>query len=111
MFLGMDSLYLHRTKVECYEQSIKCVDDNGEPIFLQGKKKATSVRKVTTMQAKCSHRKGYMLFAVHISSDKGKEVEDMDVLSRYLVLQQFRDVFLEHITKFPPHKEVEFSIT
>jgi len=31
-------------------------------------------------------------------------------LRRYLVLQQFKDVFLEDITKFPSHKEVHFYI-
>jgi len=62
------------------------VDDNGEPRVLQGNKKATSVRMVTTMQAKCSCKKGCVLFAVHISIDK-EEVEDADVLSRYPVLQ------------------------
>ena len=50
MLLGMDWLYLHRTKVECYEKFIDCVDDNGEPRLLQGKKKATSVRMVKIMQ-------------------------------------------------------------
>ena len=54
---------------------------------LQGKKKETSVRMVTTMQAKRSRRKGCVLFAMRISSDKCKEVEDVDVLSRYPVLQ------------------------
>ena len=86
------------------------MDDNGKKIFLEGKKKETSVRMVTIMQAKCSHRKGCMLFVVHISSDKGKEVEDMVVLRRYPVLQQFKDVFPEEIIEFPPHKEVYFSI-
>ena len=50
MLLGMDWLYLHRT--------IKCVDDNGEPRVLKGKKKATSIRIVKAMQEKHSHRKG-----------------------------------------------------
>ena len=57
-----------------------------------------------------SHKKGYKLFVVHISSDKGKEVEDADVLNKYPVLQQFGDVFPEDITKLPPHREVYFSI-
>jgi len=35
-----------------------------------------------------------------------KEVEDEDVLRRYLVLQQFKDVFPKDITEFPPHREV-----
>lgn len=28
MLLGMDWLYLHRTKVDCYDKEIECVDDN-----------------------------------------------------------------------------------
>jgi len=62
------------------------------------------------MQAKHNCRKGCILFAVHISSDKGKEFEDAYVLRRYPVLQLFKDVFLEDILEFPPHREVYFSI-
>ena len=83
----MDWLYLHRTKVDCYKKYIVCLDDNGEQRILRGKKKETLVRMVTTMQAKHSHRKGFALFAVHISSDKGKEVEDANVLIRYPIIQ------------------------
>ena len=49
-----------------------------------------------------------MFFVAHISSKKGKEVEDASVLSRYPVLQQFQDVFPKDISKFPPHMEVYF---
>jgi len=38
---------------------------------------------VTVMKAKRSHRKGCKLFVVHISSEKGKEEKDTDVLNRY----------------------------
>ena len=62
------------------------------------------------MQSKRSRRKGCVLFFMHISSDKGKEVEDADVLRRYPILQQFQDVFLAEISKFPSHREVDFSI-
>ena len=51
-----------------------------------------------------------MLFVVHLSSDKDKEVEDVDVLRKYLVLQQFHDVFPVDISDFLPHREVYFSI-
>jgi len=95
MLLGMDWLYLHRTKVDCYDKAI----ENGELRVLQGKKKPTSVRMVTIMQAKCSRKKGCKLFTIQISSDKGKEVEDADVLRRYPILQQFKDVFPEHIRR------------
>jgi len=49
MILGMDWLYLHRTKVDCFDKAIECVDDSGEKRTLKGKKKPTSVRMVTTM--------------------------------------------------------------
>ena len=84
MFLGMDWMYLHRTKVDCYDKDIESLDDNGENIILQGKKKPTSVKMVIDMQAKC--RKGFVMFAVHISSDKGKDVEDVEIFKRYHVL-------------------------
>lgn len=86
MLFGMDWLYLHKTKVDCYDKSIECVDENGEPRVLQGKKTSTSVRMVTPMQAKHSHRKGRKLFAVQISSDKGKGIEVVDVLNIYSIL-------------------------
>ena len=110
MLLGIDQLYPHRTKVDYYDKAIECLDDDGEQRISQVKKKATSVRMVTTMQTKCSHRKGCVLFTMHISSDKGKDVEDAEVLSSYLILQQFQDVFRAYISEFPPHGEVEFSI-
>ena len=39
---------------------------------------------VTTMQANHSCRKGCALFVVHIYADKGKDVEDAEVLKRRL---------------------------
>ena len=65
---------------------------------------------VTTMQAKHNHRKGCVLFAVHVSSDKGKDVEDTKVLNRYPVLQLFQDVFSIEISELPPQRELDFYI-
>ena len=86
MLLGMDWLYIHRTKLDFYDKAIKLLDDDGERRILQGNKKPASVRMVTSMQAKCSSKKWCVLFSVYISSDKGKNVEDAEVLKRYLVL-------------------------
>ena len=69
--------------MDCFDKAIECVDDSGEKRTLQGKKKSTSVRMVIAMQANRSCRKGCVMVAVRISSDKGKEVEDDDVLRRY----------------------------
>eukprot|EP00253_Pinus_taeda_P030517 PITA_30517 len=103
-------LELLRTKIDYYEKFIECLDDDGEKRILQGMKKPASMRMVTTMQAKHRSRKGCVFFVVHISSDKGKEVEDEGVLKGYLVLQQFQDVFPVDISELPTHREVDFSI-
>ena len=47
------------------------------------------MRMVTAMQAKCSCKKGFVIIVVQISNHKGKEVKDVDVLSRYPILQEF----------------------
>jgi len=109
MILGMDWLFIHRTKVNYYENVIKCLDDDGEKRILQGKKKPTIMRMVIVMQTKHCHKKGCLFFAVHVSSDKGKEDEDDEVLRKCHVLRQFQDVFPAKIPKFPPHREVDFS--
>ena len=86
MILGMYWLYIHRNKVDHYDKAIECLDDVGERRMLRGKKKPTSMRMVTTMQEKCSHKKCCVLLAAHISSDKGNGVEDVELLKRYIVL-------------------------
>jgi len=65
---------------------------------------------VTTMQAKHSCKKGFVMFAVHISSDKGKDVEDEEIFRRYPVLKQYQDVFPAEVPKLPAHRGVYFSI-
>jgi len=41
ILLGMDWLYIHSTKVDCYDKSIECFDDNREKRVLSGKKEET----------------------------------------------------------------------
>lgn len=76
MIMGMDQFYIHRTKLDCQEKDIECLDDNGENKILQRNKNPTSMNMITAMQAKCNHRKVCVLFLVHISNDKGKDVEN-----------------------------------
>ena len=82
---------------------------NGEKKILH-RKEPTSVRIVTAMQAEHNCRKGCVMFAVHISSDKGKYFEDVEIFKRYPILQQFEDIFSIEIPQFPSLKEVDFSI-
>eukprot|EP00253_Pinus_taeda_P034736 PITA_34736 len=82
MILDKDWLFTHKTKVDCYEKATEFLDYNGEKRILQGKKNPTLMRMVTTMHAKCNCKKGCVLFVVHVSSDKGKDVENDEVLKR-----------------------------
>ena len=93
MLFGMDWMCLHRTKVDCLEKAIECLDDKGEKIILLGNKKPKSVRMVNTIQGKHSCRKGCVMFAVNISSEKGKGVRDEKILKRYHVLEHYQDMF------------------
>jgi len=54
---------------------------------LQSKKNHTSLRMVTTRQEKHNRKKRCVLFTVHTSSEKGKDIEDVEVLRRYWVFQ------------------------
>ena len=39
MLIGVDWLYLHKTKVDCYDKAIECLNDNGKKRILQGNNK------------------------------------------------------------------------
>eukprot|EP00253_Pinus_taeda_P027610 PITA_27610 len=69
ILLGLDWLYAHQTKVDCFEKIIEWLNDAGEHKVLRGKLKPTFVRLITTMQAKRICRKGCLLFVVHISNN------------------------------------------
>ena len=62
------------------------------------------------MQVNRSRRKGCVMFAVHISSDKGKDVEDEEIFKRYPIFQQYQDVLPTEIPQLPLHREINFSI-
>lgn len=80
MLLGMDWLYIHRTKVDCYDKAIECLYDDGERRILQGKNKHASVRMVIVMQATCSSKKGCVMFEIHISSEEEGQCNEMQCL-------------------------------
>jgi len=54
---------------------------------LYGRKNAASTIMVTIMQLKHNHRKGCVLFAIDVCSEKENEYENDEVLRKYLVFQ------------------------
>jgi len=99
MLLDIDWLYLHRTEVNYYDKAIECVDENGEVRVLQGTKKATSIRMVTSMRENRSHKKGCVLVTVHIYSDKGRKLRMQMFLEGTEFYNNFRIYFLRTFTR------------
>eukprot|EP00253_Pinus_taeda_P026409 PITA_26409 len=80
-------------------------------VFDEPRSLEESIRKMKHYYEQSKHKsESKKDWKVHISSDKGKDVEDVKVLRRYPVLQQFQDVFPAEILELPPQREVEFSI-
>lgn len=59
-------MYLDRTKVDFYEKTIECLDEQGVKRVLWGKKKQILVRLITTMQTKFNNKKGGTLFPIQV---------------------------------------------
>jgi len=49
MLLGMDRLTSHKDKLDCYNKTLECEDEQGEKRTLHGIHKPISVRQVSTL--------------------------------------------------------------
>ena len=103
----MDWLESHRVKLDCYNKTFECMDEEGNPVVVKGIPKVISVRQVLAMQLKKFCRKGFQLYVAHIledSRDENPRLED------YQVLQEFKDVFPDEIPGIPPKRDIDFTI-
>ena len=83
VLIGMDWLEAHRVKLDCYNKTFECMDEEGNPKVVKGIPKVISVRQVSTMQLKKFCRKGFQLYASHIVEEIENEtprLEDFHVL-------------------------------
>jgi hypothetical protein len=51
VLLGMDWLATHKEKLNCYEKTLECEDEEGNTIILQGIRKSVSVRQISSVTA------------------------------------------------------------
>jgi hypothetical protein len=58
VLIGMDWLASHKVKLDCFNKTIECEDDEGTKRVLQGIQKPISVRQISTLQLKKYSRKG-----------------------------------------------------
>ena len=107
ILIGMDQLEVHRVKLDCYNKTFECMDEEGNQRVVRGIPKVISVRHISAMQLKKFCRKGCQLYASHIlepAGDENPRLED------HQVLQEFKDVFPNKIQGLPPKRDIYFTI-
>jgi hypothetical protein len=108
IIFGMDWLERHKEVLDCYEKSLNYQDENDIVRTIQGIWKSVSVRKISAMQFKKCMRKGCHIYAIQVTNLLEKE--NKTILEYFVVLHDFRDVFVEEIHELPPRREIDFSI-
>jgi hypothetical protein len=108
MIIGMDWLEQHKAVLDCYTKILSYKDNFGTVRTAQGIPKPVSVRQVSAMQLKKSIRKGCQVYAIQVTNLLEKE--DKPKLEDFVVLHEFRDMFVDEILELPPRREIDFSI-
>jgi hypothetical protein len=108
MIIRMDWLEQHKEVLECYTKILSYKDNFGTVRTTQGIPKLVSVRQVSAMQLKKCIRKGCQVYAIQVTNLLEKE--DKPKLEDFVVLREFRDMFVDEIPELPPRREIDFSI-
>ena len=54
----MDWLEYHKVKLDCYNKTFECMDEEGNLVVVRGIPKVISMRQISTMKLKKFYRKG-----------------------------------------------------
>jgi hypothetical protein len=106
VLIGMDWLVVHKERLNCYDKTLECEDEEGNMRVLQGIQNPVSVRKISTLQLKKFSRKGCPLYAIQVlNATESKELKIED----HPVLWEFKDVFPEEVPGLPPKRDLDFQ--
>ena len=108
MIIGMDWLEQHKAVLGCYTKILSYKDDFGTTRTTQGIPKPVSVRQISMMQLKKFMRKGCQVYAIQVTNLLGKDGKPK--LEDFVVLRDFRDMFMDETPELPPRREIDFSI-
>jgi hypothetical protein len=107
LLIGMDWLVSHKSKLEYYNKTLECEDEEGRKITLQGIQNHVSVRQISTLQVKKYCRKGCLMYAIQVLNS----IEDnKPSLEDHPILREYQDVFPEEVPGLPPRRDIDFSI-
>ena len=79
VLMGMDWLETHRVKLDCYNKTFECMNEEGNLVVVKCIPKVISVRQVSAMQLKKFCMKGFQLYAAQIleaTDDETLRLED-----------------------------------
>ena len=107
VLIGMDWLEAHIVKLDCYNKTFECMDEEGNPVVVRGIPKVISVRQISAMQLKKFCRKGCQLYASHVEETIENETPRLE---DFHVLQEFRDVLPHDILGLPLNRDIDFTI-
>jgi hypothetical protein len=105
MIIRMDWLEQHKGVLDWYTNILSYKDDLGTARIAEGIPKPVSVRQVSVMKFM---RKGCQFYAIQVNNLLGKE--DKPKLEDFVVLREFKDMFVDEILELPPRREIDFSI-
>jgi hypothetical protein len=108
MIIGMDWFEQQKAVLDCYTKILSYKDNFGTVRTTQGIPKPVSVRQVSTMQLKKCIRNGSQVYAIQVTNLLEKE--DKPKLEDFVILREFKDMFVDEIPELPPRREIDFSI-
>ena len=107
ILIGMDWLEAHKVKIDCYNKTFECMDEEGNPRVVRGIPKMFYVRQISAIQLKKFCRKGCRVYAAHVLEATENETPRLE---DFHVLGEFRDVFPDEIPGLPPKRDIDFTI-
>jgi hypothetical protein len=108
MIIGMDWLEQHKEILDYFTKILSYRDDFGIVRIAQGIPKPVSISQVSAMQLKKCIRKRFQFYAIQVTNLLEKR--DKPKLEDFVVLHEFRDMFVDEILELPPRREIDFSI-
>jgi hypothetical protein len=107
LLIGMDWLDSHKSKLDYYNKTLECEDEEGRKITLQGIQNPISMREIPSLQVKKYCRKGCPFYAIQVLNS----IEDnKPSLEDHPTLREYKYVFPEEVPGLPPRRDIDFSI-
>jgi hypothetical protein len=107
LFIGMDWLASHKTKLDYYSKTLECENEEGRRVTLQGIQNSVSVIQISSLQVKKYCRKGCPLYAIQVLNSVENEKPSLE---DHPILREYKYVFPEEVSGLPPRRNIDFSI-